>query len=596
MSEVSQIKSPFMKTSSLKENQQKIWIEEEEAGDIEQLPEQPPAELVEVNPTFDIENRNFSFAHVEGRIQTDKEQIQAAVTEEQDIYASSNQNIFGQKIDRPNSLQIDLSSNRDVAQLITENSNLHLENEKLRTAVVSMEKEIDNLKLSYKRVNFEGLKLRKANDLMKQNQKSTDIVLKNLRKELQDLKDKTKLQDNASETEDNQMLTELLKMLSKNDQQLKAVKELYKKYNKGHIFETDKKTGEQSRAAHKYENLKTYENLFEDSDAEDNEAESNHDFDKPVRIDNKTDKTVESVPKKEVETVNSPKRNDNFAVDVLQFRTAEDTIKETLNNAINLRKKNFTSQLTSNVDAENINIKKIINDLKVPINSTSNSPSITKSQIEEVVAYTQSYLESRKNFTSLRLTDHDKQTLMEKYSKKKVFDYKRMVKVIIEAVLEHVDFLESHIKGLTTKNSEMELKLVDIKAEMDYMLDENSKRNKDAQESLDSCYFKMKNSKLERKLSSGSENDELEKNRQPKSKTRKKSINEVAAVMDKKMSKKAKQTDKKQENRNQSRFKKPKNKNIKYKAKGDELAAFTSDSEESDENIWKRVTYFFTLQ
>ena len=596
MSEGQSGKSPFNKKPAMKEGQPEIC---EEPDSNPRAKEEDRNQLtVKADPGSTVVVREKKSSGQKPSDRTTEE-----VEEEQDPRIDksgvNDPTSLNQQIAELTGQMSQMVRKEDYDHFLKENQSLSEENERLKAKIAGMEREVDNLRLTYKKANFEGLKLRKANELLKQNQKSSDIVIRNLRKELQELREDAKSQDYTKRSTDEPLLRDIIAGFAGNAAATQKLKELCNKHNRASLL-APPQSEEKPSPQQKYTNLESYEKLFDDSnEGKENSAEKeDHDEDSPIRVDSKDKKVAELEEEPGIdEPTKEGKPVERFA-DANNFQTTENAIKASLNAAITLRKKNFVSQSTAKAFLQGGDVQDIVKELTQSPAREQASLAVTKTQLEEVTAHIETYLGSAKNSTSLKLNEHDKRKLMGKLESDKGLDSKRMVKAFLKVALEHINFLEKHIKSLTVKNSELELKLADIKAEMDYMLKSYLDKNKTTQELLNASTVVVRQMQSERKLNfSRSNRDSLFKNDQQPER-RRSSMEEVVHKAEAKMKNARDNSRDSLERKNQkSRFKKRKSKNIRYNKPAEDGEGDSDEAgRQQEENIWKKVTSFFTLK
>lgn len=503
--------------------------------------------------------------------------------------------VMSQEIVRLKDQRSKIAGHWEHQHILEENKRLVCENAELKANVKSMEKEVDNLRLNYKKVNFEGMKLRKANELLKQSQKSVDIVLKSLKKELQEYRDKAKVVGSVSKSGDERLLNEIVVTFSDDTIATARLRTIYKKHNRSQMFEPVVKVDKKSPQEQKYASLKAYENMFEDSDQDEAEIGSKKNVSSDRSSSNKKGLTIHAVIASDREA--GPIRfgeDRGYHSDVKYFPTNEVAIESNLNATEALHRISFSSQTTGKVEVggPTFNLNDIILDLKSFKDPKAQDITITRLHLLEIIDAIQIYLASDKNSTSLKLTEHDKRKLLAKFDKKS-FTQRAMAKAFMSVALEHINFLECHIKSLTNKNCDFEMKMSDMREEMNFMLKSFLDKNKETQEFLNASVIKFKLSKLERKTSVLTNQSAIKKNMNDYSGFRRSAVTEIVALEGQKMGPDLEDSPKEVYKRNVSRFKKQ-NK-VKFTSPENKKKYGSAGSEDSDDNIWKKVTSFFTV-
>ena len=490
----------------------------------------------------------------------------------------------------------------------------------------TFEREISNLQLRNKKINFEGMKLRKTNEFLKQNQKGHEVVIRGLKRDVKELKEKIKTLEETESKKDKEtdiIIHALVDLAEKFQIEKESIKKVLEKHNKEHLLIKSNKSAIGQELNTKYKNLEVYDNLFNDSSDGDFDFESsNPSPDIEERI---SKEQSEEEPIAPLITNNSEKK-----VTGANFHTNKEAIRNSLAIQSNIQKKVFKTihHHEMNEEENQQAFERIIADLK---NETINDfqKSIPDEYIDELFIEFDKFVKSPNNPTTFTFVESDKLDLKAKFKEKEGQTLNRVVLIISDLILKHVDFLENHIKQLTTKNSDLELKMADLKNEMDFMLQNYMEKNKKAQQIINKNNAKLIKLKSEKKLLKNISKRKLMTNVSKDNVSNVASIDEAVEIEEKKMrpSKFKIESDKTKKEKTISQLKndtpivsfnkkkkepntdpkppksvfKKKKKNIRYKVPVEPEDLISDLSEEmrtnskgNDDNIWNKVTDFFT--
>lgn len=367
-------------------------------------------------------------------------------------------------------------------------------------------------------LNAEGMKLRKQVEISKHTEKTNEFLIKSLRSENRELK--TELTNHKEKLEklelkDKELVDGLVKELAKlkcsNDDVNRIMSSIGKQY---HIDRTSKNRSSNTSEckiklnSSQYENLESYEDIFNNSVAVDatesfQEETANGVKEKETQINTilkKENKNMEDSFKDDLPDFKRPKSKNKIGQDstnVLPFATTREELSRNLDSIIKKKLSFMSNRKSSNPkDFEFQGLAQPSNQATLPVEININSE-ITREVFVSLTESVDAYLKTDKNPTTFIFNEFEKSRMQQRFDKTDPKSIKVAVQAIIKIFIHQIDFLEGHLKNLTIKNSQLQLKVDDLKYDLNNLLStylEKNQKNQDFLNSNTKFFYKAKTS------------------------------------------------------------------------------------------------------
>ena len=331
-------------------------------------------------------------------------------------------------------------------QLNQKNENLKKEIEELEQQLFKHEVDLKHLRLTNNKLNFEEMKHRKTIDFLRQNLKGNETIIKGLKKDIKDFEEREKVVEEyaikKSETSD-ELLKCFIDLCRKNKVNNDEINGLLNQFNKAHLIADMEETERKTDLIQKYTNLTDYDNLFNDS------------------VD---DFKFNSTEREAQYSKNSVDKEQQKKIEIPWVRASYEKKKAPL-------RQDFFTQIQEDMKTESDNMEDAIAYLKDEPTVEDNEHSVNKESLMSLLNYLESFFKSESNVTTFILNRSDKRELATCFQKSDSMSINKAIKLIIDVLLLHIDYLEKKITSLTTKNSHLNLKAGDMRKEINYLLD-----------------------------------------------------------------------------------------------------------------------------
>ena len=140
-------------------------------------------------------------------------------------------------------------------------------------------------------------------------------------------------------------------------------------------------------------------------------------------------------------------------------------------------------------------IEDVIKDLKGERTAVTLDSIIKQDEFNSLVVFTEDHLLTDKNPSTFILTGFEKRQMTAKYKTLKNKTLKKVFLVFIKLFINQINFLEGHISNLTNSNSYYQIRVEELKDEIEGMLKNFLARNKRNQDQLDKATDEFKKSR-----------------------------------------------------------------------------------------------------